>query len=80
LQSSIEREQIDSLHTLGFLERKANVVFLGSPGVGRTHLALSLAIAAAESGRRYALSRKHGDDSDDRRRELTVLNDVNLSG
>jgi DNA replication protein DnaC len=39
-------------HTLGFLERKENVVFLGPPGVGKTHLAISLAIAAAESGRR----------------------------
>ena len=45
-------EQIDSLHELGFLERKENVVFLGPPGVGKTHLAISLAIAAAESGRR----------------------------
>jgi DNA replication protein DnaC len=28
------------------------VIFLGPPGVGKTHLAISLAIAAAESGRR----------------------------
>lgn len=51
-QPSIQREQIDSLHTLGFLERRENVVFLGPPGVGKTHLAISLAIAAAEHGRR----------------------------
>jgi DNA replication protein DnaC len=51
-QPSIQREQIDSLHELGFLERKENVVFLGSPGVGKTHLAISLAIAAAQAGRR----------------------------
>jgi DNA replication protein DnaC len=51
-QPSINREQLDSLHTLGFLERKANVVFLGPPGVGKTHLAISLAIAAAAGGRR----------------------------
>src|SRR6185437_15513035 len=49
-QPSIKREQIDSLHTLGFVERKENVIFLGPPGVGKTHLAISLAIAAAESG------------------------------
>jgi DNA replication protein DnaC len=51
-QPSIKRDQIDSLHELGFLERKENVIFLGPPGVGKTHLAISLAIAAAQSGRR----------------------------
>ena len=51
-QPSIKREQIDSLHELGFLEREENVIFLGPPGVGKTHLAISLAIAAAQSGRR----------------------------
>ena len=51
-QPSIKREQIDSLHELGLLERKENVIFLGPPGVGKTHLAISLAIAAAQSGRR----------------------------
>ena len=45
-------EQTDSPHELGFLDRRENVIFLGSPGVGKTHLAISLAIAAAESGRR----------------------------
>jgi DNA replication protein DnaC len=51
-QPSLRREQIDSLHTLGFIERRENVIFLGPPGVGKTHLAISLAIAAAQSGRR----------------------------
>lgn len=51
-QPSIKHEQIESLHELGFVERKENVVFLGPPGVGKTHLAISLAINAAQSGRR----------------------------
>ena len=51
-QPSVKREQIESLHELGFIERKENVVFLGPPGVGKTHLAISLAIAAATAGRR----------------------------
>ena len=37
-QPSIKREQIESLHELGFVERKENVVLLGPPGVGKTHL------------------------------------------
>ncbi|MGH2982058.1 MAG: ATP-binding protein, partial [Solirubrobacterales bacterium] len=51
-QPSIKREQIESLHELGFLERRENVILLGPPGVGKTHLAISLAIAAAQHGRR----------------------------
>lgn len=51
-QPSIRREQIESLHELGFIKRKENVIFLGPPGVGKTHLAISLAIAAAQHGRR----------------------------
>ena len=51
-QPSIQREQIESLHELGFVKRKENVIFLGPPGVGKTHLAISLAIAAAQFGRR----------------------------
>jgi DNA replication protein DnaC len=51
-QPSIKREQIDSLHTLGFIDRRENVILLGPPGVGKTHLAISLAVAAAQSGRR----------------------------
>lgn len=55
-QPSIKREQIESLAELGFLERKENVVLLGPPGVGKTHLAISLAIAAAKFGRRVYYS------------------------
>ena len=51
-QPSLRRERIDSLHELDFLRRNENVVFLGPPGVGKTHLAISLAIRAAERGRR----------------------------
>lgn len=51
-QPSVKREQIEHLHTLGFIERKDNVVLLGPPGVGKTHLAASLTVAAGQRGRR----------------------------
>ena len=36
-QPSLQREQIDSLHTLGFLERRENVILLGPPGWTQQH-------------------------------------------
>lgn len=51
-QPSIDRAQILNLHELGFVERRENVIFLGPAGIGKTHLAISLAITAAERGRR----------------------------
>ncbi len=51
-QPSIDRTQVHSLHELHFLDRKENVILLGPAGVGKTHLAISLAVTAAERGRR----------------------------
>ena len=49
-QPSLRREQIESLHELGFVERRENVIFLGPPGVGKTHLAIALGMRAVELG------------------------------
>jgi len=48
-QPSINKNQIYDLNTLRFIENKENVLFYGSPGVGKTHLAVSLGISAAKS-------------------------------
>jgi len=47
-QPSIDKSQIDELCTMRFIENKENVVFLGTPGVGKTHLAVALGIRAAQ--------------------------------
>ena len=47
-QPSINREQIMELATMRFVENKENAVFLGTPGVGKTHLAVALGMIAAE--------------------------------
>jgi DNA replication protein DnaC len=47
-QPSIDKRQIEELATMRFLENGENVVFLGPPGVGKTHLATALGLTAAE--------------------------------
>ena len=41
--SKINREQVRHLFTLSFMREKANVVFIGGVGLGKTHLAAALA-------------------------------------
>lgn len=47
-QTSINQQQILDFETLRFLESSDNIVFLGPSGVGKTHLAVSIGIAAAK--------------------------------
>lgn len=46
-QPSINKKQIEDLVSLRFLEKKENIIFIGTPGVGKTHLAVALGIEAA---------------------------------
>lgn len=50
-QPSVPRGKVEELATLRFLERAENVLFIGNPGVGKTHLAISLGIEAVRAGR-----------------------------
>ena len=49
-QPGLDRQQIASLFDLTFLARHDNVLFLGPPGVGKTHLAVALAIKCCQAG------------------------------
>jgi DNA replication protein DnaC len=51
-QPSIDRAIIAELSTLRFVEERRNALFLGPPGVGKSHLAIALGIAATEAGYR----------------------------
>lgn len=48
-QPTINREQILDFKNLRFIENKENIIFVGSPGVGKTHLATSIGIVAAKN-------------------------------
>lgn len=49
-QPSINERQVRELADLSFVRTHSNVIFLGPPGVGKTHLALSLAESALGAG------------------------------
>lgn len=48
-QPGLDRERVLDLKSLRFLDNGENVVFIGSPGVGKTHLAVALGIEATNS-------------------------------
>ena len=49
-QPSIDERQIRELRTLRFIHEASNVILLGPPGVGKTHLAVALAEAGIQAG------------------------------
>ena len=55
-QRTLKRETITHLGTLDFVIAKENVVFLGPPGTGKTHLSIGLGIRACQAGHRVAFA------------------------
>jgi DNA replication protein DnaC len=53
---ALKREVIAHLGTLDFVTARDNVVFLGPPGTGKTHLAIGLAIRACQAGHRVCFA------------------------
>ncbi len=49
-QPSVDKRLVDELSTTAFAQRAENVVLLGPPGVGKTHLAVGLAMKALDAG------------------------------
>ncbi|QJX62141.1 ATP-binding protein (plasmid) [Niallia circulans] len=48
-QTSVNQQQIQDFLTFRFIEENENIVFLGPSGVGKTHLATAIGIAAAKN-------------------------------
>ena len=46
-QPSIDKEEINDLISLRFIENNENILLVGSPGTGKTHLAIAIGIEAA---------------------------------
>lgn len=49
-QPKLNRQKVMSLFDLTFIGEKGNLILLGPPGVGKTHLAVSLALKACQAG------------------------------
>ena len=47
-QPGVNKQQLLELESLRFMENKENILFIGSSGVGKTNLAISIGIAAAQ--------------------------------
>src|ERR1039457_3606626 len=55
-QRSVKKQVIEHLGQLDFLHAKENVVLLGPPGTGKSHLAIALSIRACLAGQRVAFA------------------------
>ncbi len=55
-QRSLKRDVVAHLGALDFVAAKENVIFLGPPGTGKTHLAIALGIRACQAGHRLAFA------------------------
>lgn len=49
-QRGLDKNQVDLLATSEYAKRKENILFLGPPGVGKSHLAQGLGIRAIQNG------------------------------
>jgi len=49
-QTTISKREINSLCDFGFIDNRENVVFIGPPGVGKTHLSIGLGLKAIDAG------------------------------
>ncbi len=50
-QPSLKKQEILELATCRFLEKKVNILFIGQPGTGKTHLSVALALQALGYGK-----------------------------
>jgi DNA replication protein DnaC len=49
-QPRVDRGQIEALATCSYIRERTNVLFLGPPGVGKSHLAAALGVKAIKNG------------------------------
>src|SRR5574344_726675 len=71
-QRSVSKEQMLRLSDMTWVEQAYNICFLGPPGVGKTHLALSLAVQGLDLGYSVAFESLNN--------LMTILKTAEISG
>lgn len=73
-QPSLNPKQIQELRTHAFVERSENLILLGPPGVGKTHLATAFAVEALHHGKTaYFITLAHLIEDLEKRRKKGLL-------
>jgi len=49
-QAGITKRQVNQLLDFGFIDNRSNLIFIGPPGVGKTHLATGIGLKAIQAG------------------------------
>jgi DNA replication protein DnaC len=55
-QTTITKRQVNQLLDFSFIDNRSNLVFIGPPGVGKTHLTIGIALKAIDAGYKVLFS------------------------
>ena len=55
-QESLSKRQLNQLRELNWLEQQYNIILLGPPGAGKTHIGIGLGVEAIQKGYKVAFS------------------------
>ncbi len=56
-QTTITKRQVNALLDFSFIDKRENLIFIGPPGVGKTHLAIGIGYKAIEAGYKVLFNR-----------------------
>jgi len=56
-QTTISKREINSLLDFSFIDNRENIVFIGPPGVGKTHLSIGIGLKVIEAGYKVSFNK-----------------------